>query len=177
MTLRDEIQTYHDFMAEHYDGSRNLHYRNDLDLVLQHGQEFQSVPWKTWRGRGYRRGKVRECFKNAFDLSYRSGLTYVEGFASSGGLPMIHHAWLVDPEGRVVDPTWRDNKPDEFRRPVEEWEYFGVPFEQDFVVDVLVRKNTYGVLDDFKIYEQPLPDNAVRELTRSAILAETNEGG
>jgi hypothetical protein len=59
------------------------------------------------------RGPFKNCYENAgirvlddgvgggADSEYR----YVEGMAWCGTIP-VSHAWLVDSEDRVVDPTW-----------------------------------------------------------------------
>lgn len=73
------------------------------DFVLQHG-EF-------WTPQPLPEGRVRMppklCFWNARSLQDSdSALRYVEGYAAS--IFAIHHAWCVDPEGRVIDPTWEE---------------------------------------------------------------------
>lgn len=55
----------------------------------------------------------RACFRNAFRLAdERPELTYVEGFALPEGTDFFHyrHAWCVDNDELVVDPTrtWAD---------------------------------------------------------------------
>jgi hypothetical protein len=93
------------------------------EWLLEHGEEFQGARWRTHHGKGYRMGKVRECFQNAFLRTlYFDNLTYCEGYAFSGLLP-VHHAWCVDENDVVVDPTWREKKN---REPAANWEYFGV---------------------------------------------------
>ncbi len=156
-SLVGHLEAFRDFMVEHHATREGLHYQGDLDLVLREGRGFESVPWRTWHGRGYRRGPERQCFKNAHELAWRvPELTYVEGFATCGLLP-VHHAWCSDAEGRVVDPTWREKD----RRAVKEWEYHGIPLRLAWVDAVTFDKGTYGVLDTSAIYKQPLPEDAV----------------
>jgi hypothetical protein len=160
-----EYLSVHEKLFELHPGMRpqGLHYAGDWDITLQHGEAFESVPWTTWRGRGYRRGRVRECFKNAFHvvMMHPADLTYCEGYAHSG-LIACHHAWAVTEDGRVVDPTWRDSyaKGVKSKIPVRDWEYLGIPFDFDFLCRTVARKETYGILDDPKVYEQPLPPEA-----------------
>lgn len=109
-------------------------------FLMAHGRYFLSAPLPS----RMRRGTVKQCYANAQKSvvqAVRRGrppLTYVEGFACSGGLSVaipMQHAWLVDGEGRVVDPTW------EFP---ERSCYFGVPFAADYVVS---RKDRFGGYD------------------------------
>ena len=101
-------------------------------LVLTYGRHW--TPAK----HDYPMERAKECFKNAFLLceTYPE-LTYVEGFAISEivGIP-FHHAWAVDKKSKVIDVTWEDGV-----------EYFGVPFNQDYIRDLMLTKGTYGVFD------------------------------
>jgi hypothetical protein len=68
-------------------------------------------------------------------------LTYVEGFACSGGLSVnlpLLHGWLSDGEGNVVDLTW------EFP---EDSAYFGVAFTADYVEECSGRRPIDSLLD------------------------------
>lgn len=67
----------------------------------------------------------------------RPDLVYVEGYAA-GIIPVLH-AWCVDSDGKVVDPTWDDGIGTE---------YFGVPFNRAFVMTAVVDKGSYGLIDD-----------------------------
>jgi hypothetical protein len=73
--------------------------------LLARGTECiaQALPKK------YGRGQKRECFRNAIRLAKRNPntLRYVEGYALGSALPiLIHHAWVIDAEDRVIDVTW-----------------------------------------------------------------------
>lgn len=63
---------------------------------------------------GYRWMEHKACFRNAFTLATGShSLLYGEGFAlrplgSGGPHVWVHHAWVIDPDGRAIDVTWRD---------------------------------------------------------------------
>jgi hypothetical protein len=104
-------------------------------FVMANGQPFQykSLP------RHISRGTLRHCFENAYDLALRSGLVYVEGFAA-GIIPVLH-AWCLDSGGKVVDPTWHA-----LLNPV----YYGVPFKRGFVLDTVLRRKMYGIIDDWE---------------------------
>lgn len=93
-------------------------------FILEHGREWQSQALP----HGIRAGEMRRCYQNAQRLAFRSDrFTYVEGYACSGSLSIwlpVQHAWVVDAEGRVIDPTWRDPSRSA---------YFGIPFNTDYV--------------------------------------------
>ncbi len=106
------------------------------EFVLVNGKEYKNHnPVKV------KYGRMKECFKNAFYLADRDEkYIYVEGFATTKhlGLPLLH-AWCVDKQGNVYDPTWRDGD-----------EYYGVPFRMEYVRKTILRKKTFGVIDDWK---------------------------
>jgi len=97
-------------------------------FILDYGKEWESQRFSG----GYSAGISRRCFGNAQDILFHEGgiadgLVYVEGYACSGSLTFpfpTHHAWLVDPQGRVLDPTWEDP---------ETSTYFGVPFNPEYL--------------------------------------------
>jgi len=69
-------------------------------------------------------------------------LTYVEGFATTGLIPVLH-AWNVTSDGVVVDNTWRWDK----YRPEG---YCGIRFPLETVNRIILRKETYGLLEDWE---------------------------
>lgn len=92
-------------------------------FLLATGRTFhpQALPSR------YRRMQMKKCFENAMRLVKRSNgkLRYAEGYATSKLGLLIHHAWAVDADDRVIDPTWRDPADCEyFGRifTIEEWE-------------------------------------------------------
>jgi hypothetical protein len=106
-------------------------------FLLRHGRGFTSDA-RTFKGR---RMMAQNCFRNATLRAHRDeSLTYVEGYVWS--LIAIHHAWLIDRDGRVIDPTlkakWLDG---EARRPTA---YFGVRFNTPFVRRFTVQTERYG---------------------------------
>lgn len=91
------------------------------------------------RPKGIRKQRDKQCFENAFRLArQRRDLTYVEGYAQS--LIACEHAWCVDADGHVIDPTWRDPKGKH---------YLGVAFDLHHVAEWLVRNGHYGVFGNF----------------------------
>jgi len=104
-------------------------------IVLEHGQVY--IAPEVARPKGVRKGRNRACFMNAYHLAYGHDWQYVEGFAISHVLPIpVEHAWVFDGEV-VIETTWQGPG----------IEYFGIPFEMDFIHKVLLDTGTYGVLD------------------------------
>lgn len=117
-------------------------------FVLEHGRVFksQALPKR------FKRGKLGLCFMNAAKLMQDTyaELYYVEGWASNI-IPM-HHAWVVDSDGNVIDPTWSEP---------ESRVYFGVPFKQGYLTRVLVLSKTWGIF--YKRETQELAENPLGE--------------
>lgn len=77
-------------------------------------------------------GCPKECFKNATHVMLnRTDLFYVEGYAMNVvDLPIpIEHAWLVDGDGTVIDPTWPH---------AGDHVYYGVAFKRDVVEQAMI---------------------------------------
>lgn len=91
-----------------------------------------------------KRFRQKECFYNAQLLatwdSSRS-LRYAEGYASGRGFLPVHHGW-VTLNGKVIDLTWRTDKPNHQGRLRDRiigvvpdgWEYMGVHFDRKSIV-------------------------------------------
>lgn len=101
-------------------------------FVLRHGIAY---PWRP-RPRGIRQRKAKFCFMNSTNLALQKpGFTYVEGFALTE-IPVkmaVHHAWVIDAEGFVVDVTW--DAPGAA--------YLGVPFQTRYLARVVSQENVY----------------------------------
>lgn len=113
-------------------------------FLLAHGQPYQPDA-ATYKGR--RRAK-HQCFKNAGEAALYGPHTYVEGYISVYGVPMLH-AWLVSDEGRLIDPTLRPlmGKPDKPGEPPPVREYFGVAFRREYIERVVICENkVWGIL-------------------------------
>lgn len=127
-------------------------------LVLAHGRAW--TPQR--RPAAYRKRAFRQCFRNAFELAQdHPELTYVEGYADAGIIP-VEHAWCVDRVGRVVDPTWRAAK-------TAESAYFGVALATRWVTARIVRTGVYGAFcwrNIRDLLEHGLPPEALAILDR-----------
>ncbi|MCK3776864.1 hypothetical protein MZK49_08955 [Ensifer sesbaniae] len=91
-------------------------------------------------------GPAKQCFDNATQVvilrlaAGDSSVRYAEGYAMDAELAIpMQHAWLVDADNKVIDPTWRD---------VADNLYFGIVFETSFVLDLLRIKQSAGILVD-----------------------------
>ena len=105
--------------------------------ILEHGRAY-TVTDKTFKGRQM---KMKECYRNATLKAMNDPrLTYVEGYASCGGIP-IEHAWCADEDGNVVDPTVRPSE----RMPMSD--YFGVPFDAETVAKTGLETGYFGILN------------------------------
>ena len=113
------------------------------DFVLRFGRAFtpQRLPDK------YPLGTPKNCYSDATALvaASKGELIYCEGYAC-GVIPVMH-AWAVDREGRVVDPTWAACEHNTGKLPGSA--YFGVPFVWAFVAETMVRSEHFGVIDNW----------------------------
>lgn len=102
-------------------------------FLLRHGRDFSWRPLPP----SLRRGLPRQCFLNAMLLAFRSPrYIYVEGLARPPEVNMsVEHAWCVDREGFVADPTWTEGT-----------DYFGVPFRTKYLKKVALERKSSGVL-------------------------------
>lgn len=116
-------------------------------FVLEHGREWVSSAFDLPSGRWIPRACYHNCQAILLADVRRSkprGFIYVEGYACSAavGFPFVtEHAWLVDRDGRVIDPTWDDP---------ERSAYFGVPFRSDYVREVTKKYGRCSLIDNFR---------------------------
>lgn len=95
----------------------NPHPKSPNALLLRHGVEYKTRKPSPFQG------TAQACYANSqFLVKRRKGWRYVEGYAISA-IP-TEHAWCVDPEGNVIDPTWDDDHP---------VDYFGIAFDMKLV--------------------------------------------
>lgn len=142
LAMLKQHKEMHDEIAKHAFMRPQHHIHG---FVLQHGRPFTAAKLPDWCERGI----PKECFSNATHLTLETGLTYVEGFMLRDGLPIpIHHGWCVEGDV-VIDPTI--DKP-------ENCEYFGIPFDTEFLMLHTTTSGVYGILDNpasQRIYETP----------------------
>ena len=91
---------------------------------------------------------------------------YVEGFAipEKGGLAVLH-AWVTDPKNPAVahDPTWGTGR-----------DYFGIPFQLDYVLRVQKQAGHAGVVDAWELgWRQPRGEERIADVMWTAASAQT----
>jgi len=101
--------------------------------------------------------KIKECYRNAWISTVcNSHLKYFEGYVASMSIP-IPHAWLVDTDGMVVDPTLIING-ERMVKQLKKYgvtdrkcnrnrlgdEYFGMEIPIDFVNKMTFKKKITG---------------------------------
>jgi hypothetical protein len=107
-------------------------------FLLAHGRAFE-IDERTFKAK---RMTIKECFSNATKMVWHDpSLTYVEGYVTS--IIPIHHAWVMRPDGGIIDPTMRIKG----RAGDMPHDYFGVPFSTRFLNEYLQIVRTYGLLD------------------------------
>lgn len=101
------------------------------EFLLRNGQEFE--------GRAFD-GDMMEphnCFQNALEYALAHDMDYVEGVIIRGDFPVfIHHAWAIDDDGSVYDPT--------LQRP-EECHYIGIVLDMSTVLEEIRKNEVYGL--------------------------------
>ncbi|WP_139015579.1 hypothetical protein [Ensifer aridi] len=123
--LLDELISFIDQLTE---GEKTF---GPSTALVRYGREFPVIaPKPGW----LRMGEKRNCYNTATTYAVtRSDIFYVEGYAFEPELPFpVQHAWLVDANGQVIDPTYEDTT---------DHVYFGIAFKRDFVIDMLARNN------------------------------------
>jgi hypothetical protein len=131
------------------DKPTHLKYSCIEDFVLKHGHHFKNVLEPT--SHGYEQRELKQCFKNSYQLALESGgeLIYCEGFALNVFFPVIH-AWCIDLKGRVIDVTWDKSKLI-LSEGMSDFEYFGIPFDFNFVCEQILKSKHYGILDCWEL--------------------------
>jgi hypothetical protein len=124
-------------LIENMGGSVPFRYKSNQKLILDAGRPFLKVikpsPFK---------GEPKQCFQNCYQALWeRPELNYCEGFAIQDDIPIIlSHAWLVNDNMEVIDPTWVEEMSVEVA-------YFGVVFTKKFVMETAAKTKCYGILD------------------------------
>ncbi len=135
-------------------------YGGFASFLLKNGRAFKTAPLP----KGVTPGHQGLCYMDAFQLAdRRPDLTYCEGYVTAVGVP-IEHAWCADKDGTIVDPTLgRDTTEKDWA----EREYFGVPFDINYVRKTILARKIYGVMhnpeQEFPIIRNGVADRDMRQ--------------
>lgn len=105
-------------------------------MVRSEGMGFSSMETEVPE---HLRGPMGQCFQNAWKAVVLSEheLTYCEGYAW-GIIPALH-AWVMRPDGVILDPTWAGQ--------VAATSYYGVPLKYHFVLKFRQKNRSISILD------------------------------
>lgn len=125
-----------------------------FEILHQYGRRFDvKTPQPP------RRMPMGECYTNAAELCLRGGLHYCEGYATPANINWpLPHAWCIDDDGRVVDPTWPDGG-----------HYFGTVFSHGGLGRILRQTGVHGVYENLHILGRKLGVDGVRAMLVGAI--------
>jgi hypothetical protein len=142
-------------MMQGFKSPQHFKYNSSYDLLLEMGRPFERR-----LAHDYVRPKGL-CFQNCFDIVSYGGANfhYCEGVArppDSCGL-LFDHAWLVNDDGLVIDPTWHDPS-------YSNTLYYGIPFDPEYLVERALKTKVYGVLNHVDFLRDGLPPEALAEL-------------
>lgn len=85
----------------------------------------------------------QRCYSNCYDAALEyADYTYVEGVALASWAIVVRHAWLVDPDGRIIDPTWVNLDLGDGTAT-----YFGVRFTDDFLLAHTLSTGLHSFFD------------------------------
>lgn len=131
-------------------------------LVLRHGC---AMPVGNKR---FRRGKMGECFKNAQLLATLKNLRYCEGYAIKEGIPIpLLHAWCLDKDGYVTDPTWQPTLRQIKKGATSRRAYYGMVIDLDYVVKRMMATRMHlSVIDDFPTFPLLNERGLIKEIVR-----------
>ena len=131
-------------------------YNGFEELVLDCGREMMFSPLPE----GIEPGLPKGCYYNSLELlREHPKLVYCEGYAlPDTGILAVPHAWLINSDGKVIDPTWEAGEA-----------YLGVPFDTLWLVSFLESRNRDDYLavfegnymEDFSLLKEGLPDDAI----------------
>jgi hypothetical protein len=124
------------------------HWIKKRNFILKHGRIFPRTGPSPSRYR-MPEAQLKMCYQNAFTLALRfhDELAYAEGVAIVGGIPGTDHAWCVDLDGNVIDPTWKYDKTQGYQ---------GVPFDLKYVCRMFNKHSTQYPLLNLVTPDSPL---------------------
>lgn len=134
LPLRLSVKGYVGILAG-YHRSQSKDFMSPAMVLSAHGREYPPVFKRC------RRGVAQMCYHNSALLAQNNpGLTYVEGWAATELGLAVEHAWCVDKDGVIHDPTWTGGR----TRP-KGTEYFGVPIPTKILTLIGLETGNSGV--------------------------------
>jgi hypothetical protein len=131
-------------------------YNGFEELVLDCGKEMSFAPLP----KNIEPGLPKNCYYNCLEIVEEdSHFIYCEGYAlPEDGILPVPHAWLINFDGRVIDPTWEAGGA-----------YIGLPFDTEWLLSLLESRNgedfvsvfECNYLEDFSLLRKGLPDDAI----------------
>lgn len=131
----------------------NIHkqYYLEVELILKYGMGFKRViPLPV----GVRKRKEQQCYQNVYQAicDNPGKYYYCEGYASIDGRFFCRHAWLINKNCEVIDPTWGDGK-----------HYYGIIFKFPYVMNSMAKvgkfismlENLYECGDNLFLIRKP----------------------
>jgi len=141
-------------------GRTDWKYRGFEELVLECGRVMEPKPLP----KNIKQGQPKGCYANCQRLVLKNrSLTYVEGYAMAADVSIpLQHAWLLDADGYVIDPTWETSG----------CCYLGIAFRRAWVKSIWNSRKQKGRTDElsilqgnylefFSIFKQGLPADAI----------------
>ncbi len=135
---RDSLESYLQMIASLKVTTRkDYKFANLETLIFKHGITFEL----SRAGNKAEMGQMGDCFMNAGKLALDNlDYQYCEGYAYTPTCPIaVLHAWCVDQDNTVVDPTWSDAK---------QCAYRGIIIPEQKLRQTLLSRKKWGVLDN-----------------------------
>jgi hypothetical protein len=122
-------------------GRTDWKYRGFEELVLECGRVMEPKPLP----KNIKQGQPRLCYANCQQLALKNrSLTYVEGYAMAAGVSIpLQHAWLLDANGYVIDPTWE----------TPGCCYLGIAFRTAWVKSIWNSRKQKGRTDELSLFQ------------------------
>jgi hypothetical protein len=144
--MKSNVKTFLEQLKTSYAG-----YLLDNGKLLKGRLDTKTVPdLADWVKR--KKPKTRQCYYNAQKFILDNGddeYTYHEGYWLWHGGPFpVHHGWLVNKAGEVVDFTAEacDKVLQRWNRNPAKDEYVGIAVPYDFILKKLVENETWDML-------------------------------
>jgi hypothetical protein len=141
-------------LIESFGQGKEFKHKGFSSLILNYGRAYSQVIDPTFKG------EKRQCFANCTKGILRySSLIYCEGYGMHHIFPhKVHHAWLINELGEVIDPTWG-------KESGQEHAYFGIAFHRQFVHKIIAKSKHYGLLTNEKLLrtfmKNGFPENSI----------------